>query len=199
MEKGKMCIMILPKIIYGIYSEVNKEVRKAVNRILKGAPLEEVLGSQDWMDTTEAEGLCIMQGPNPLLGGSPHYQIWLPWSQILNASLKEKISLKQEQEIFDVSLKYSWSVLGLLAQGNQFWLAPPHRHRPFLDGVIKFWVQYQAVGPRFTTGLNTGAELWAIPNTLKYVLANIGVPAEKLSLPLDKGDLKAFAKDCGIL
>jgi hypothetical protein len=77
-------------------------------------------------------------------------------------------------------------VLGLMSHDNGPWVWPRERHQPFLAAVLRFWDEFDAVGPRYYfTGRTEG--LWTMPTNLRYVLANMGVPIETLNAPLPPG------------
>jgi hypothetical protein len=74
-------------------------------------------------------------------------------------------------------------VLGLLAHDSQSWLLPASRYRPLLHAALEVWLELDAVGSRYYWAVQ-GQQLWAVPNNLHFVLANLGVSTELLNAPL---------------
>jgi hypothetical protein len=96
--------------------------------------------------------------------------------------------------IFRDSLSASWGVLGLLAFDNTLWFyADEERYEPFLDAALSVWDELDAVGPRYYVAVQ-GKSLWSIPNSLHYILANMGVPHDLLRTPLPPAGPRALLK-----
>jgi hypothetical protein len=66
------------------------------------------------------------------------------------------------------------------------------RVRPFLRAVRQYWDLWNSVGPRYSSGLQTPEPLWSLPTSIKYVLANLGIPGDDLDPPLPPGGLAAL-------
>jgi hypothetical protein len=80
-----------------------------------------------------------------------------------------------------------------MAHDNQAWFSSAERYEPFLRAVIHVWDELRAVGPRYYWATQ-GEDLWSIPNNLHFVLANMGVPHDRLRAPLPADGLGAMVK-----
>lgn len=187
--------MIAPALTYGLYRDVNLRVGKAVTAISKGASLADALCTEGWLDAAAVPGLCVLNGPSPLLGGEPHHNLWLPWLRLETAADHGRLSAAREEELFHESLQSPWGTIGLIAQANQIWLYPQARHRPLLDAALRHWDEIDGRGAWYSNGARQGDVLWALPSNVKYVLANLGVPTDVLNQPLPSGGLATLTQE----
>jgi hypothetical protein len=132
----------------------------------------------------DTPGLIVLSGPSPLLGGQPQFHVYLLLLK-LEESLRDANGRPElEDKLFRASLRNPWSTLGLVSFTSQVWLFPTERHQPFLKAVLKHYSELISMDGRYTNGSTTGARLWDLPSTLKYVLANAGVDVGELKRPL---------------
>jgi hypothetical protein len=174
----------LPAIQYGDWKTVKKRMARVVTQLKRGADLVEVMTADGMLDTTTTPGMLIVTGIQ--VGPAPNFHCFAPWKLAWDAFAAADDSdafAVIENAIFDASLRISWGVLGLLASENQFWLIPVSRHRPLLHAALEAWPELDAVGTRYA-GSVPGRRLWDMPNNLKYVMANLGVPTDVLRAPL---------------
>jgi hypothetical protein len=188
--------MELPALFYGLYRDVKRRTSRIVNQIPKGADWMALVEADGFLDTTTTPGFILIDGPSPNRGSEHHFQQWVLWAQIKNKWAHEwsrrskdadKWGVAVQEAVFQQSLTKPWSTLGLVE--NDSWLFPKHRYRPFLHAVRRYWELFDSVGARYSTGLQTPQPLWALPNTIKYVLANLSVPGDMLRAPLPPGGL----------
>jgi hypothetical protein len=179
--------MQLPALFYGLYRDVKRRTARIVNRVPEGADWIALVEAEGFLDTATTPGFILLGGPSPLLGGEPHFQQWLLWVQFRahwpdwgNALL---------EPIFQQSLTRPWSTLGLVAGQNTDWFVPTHRFHPFLHAVRQYWDLFDSVGARYSDGLQTPEPLWSLTTSIKYVLANLGVPGDELDPPMPSGGL----------
>lgn len=185
--------MKLPAHFYGLYREVKRRNAKIITQLCRGADWMELVEAGGFLDVETTPGFVMVDGPSPLTGGQPHFQIWPLWYEIygLTASFKGKPRVSKElaQEVFERSLTRPWSTLGLVCYRGLHWLSEKHRYRPFLDAVRHYWELFDSIGPRYSGGLQQGSTLWLAGNSIKYVLANLGMPTDVLRSPLPPGGL----------
>jgi hypothetical protein len=189
--------MQLPALFYGLYRDVKPRTARIVNRISKGADWMALVEAEGFLDTATTPGVIVLDGPSPLLGGQPHFQAWLLWAQYRDNRAREWMSGRaelhdrddEEEAMFQKSLTKPWSTLGLVGGRNKDWLFRENRHRPYLRAVRQYWDVFDSVGARYSTGQQNPVQLWAQPNTIKYVLANRGIPGDELDPPLPPGGL----------
>jgi hypothetical protein len=175
--------MLLPAIQYGDWKSVKKRMARAVTKLKRGVDLIEVMTEDGMLDTAATPGMLGIFGIIP--GPVANFHCFMPWKLAWDtfAAAGSDAFAAVEDAIFAVSLRSSWGVLGLLSSENQFWLISPARHRPLLYAALDVWPELDAVGARYY-GAVLGRRLWDMPNNLKYVMANLGVPTELLTAPL---------------
>jgi hypothetical protein len=156
------------------------------------------MGADSILDTSQVAGLLVLNGPSPLIGGTSHFQCYLPLLTIEKALIEKRLSPEVGNKIFEASLESPWGVLGLLSPANVMWLASPEKYKPFLKAVFQFWSLLYAERDRYSAGLEYGQDLWSIQTNLKYVLANIGVSTAILKAALPGGGLESLIQQVGI-
>lgn len=176
--------MQVPRIMHGIYSDVQSALGAQISRVRSARDWEDLLLADGLVDTADLPGLHVLNPPGPMLEADPHFHIFLALTILLEKVDTRRLPPDIEQEIFDASLQTSWGTLGLLAPANRILLLPPERYRPLLRAAYGFWLTLDTEGPRYTVGSVTGTPLWSIGTNLKYVMANLGVRASVLSSPL---------------
>ena len=176
--------MELPALFYGLYRDVKRRTSKIVAQVREGADWMALVEAGGFLDTAVTPGLIVLEGPSPLLGGEPHFQMWLLWWQLLNTH-----SALGDEDVFERSLTQPWSVLGLVSHPNDMWVYEKRRYRPFLRAVRRYWDLFDAEGARYSNGSECGARLWSLPNTIMYVLANLGLSNEEMDPPWPPGGL----------
>jgi len=177
--------MQLPAMFHGRYRDVKRDVDHIVRRIVRGDDWIALVERDGFLDVETTPGLILLDGPNPIFGSQSHFQAWLLWSRVL--AREKRFRSELVQRVFEQSLTRPWSTLGLVARGNDAWLYPEERFRPFLQSVREYWAEYVAVGARYTDGVDWGEELWKLPTTVGYVLANLRVPREVYDSLLPQG------------
>lgn len=190
--------MQIPRVFYGVYRDVKRETSKVVTQLRKGRDWDEAVSASGFLDTDEirvnreaVSGFIVLDGPDPMVGGEPHFHIWTLWWQIMER--EETLYTDLMSTVFEKSLTTPWGTLGLVAYKNHFWLYPKARHRPFIRAVRTYWETLDAVGARYTNGRRIGQSLWSLHTDIKYALANLGVPTETLSAPLPPGGFAEIA------
>jgi hypothetical protein len=168
----------IPALYHGPYDEVDARCRTLVARVGAGVPWLDAIGAP--VDTREAAGLLVLNGPSPLIGGSAHFQCYLPHFRVRDALGDGRLSGAVEAAVFAASLESPWGVLGLLAPPNVMWLHARERHRSFVRASLRCWDALTAEGARYSLGMPAGGSLDAAQHNLRYVLANLGVPAAAL-------------------
>ena len=179
--------MELPALFYGLYRDVKRRTSKIVTQVRKGADWMELVEAEGFLDTATTHGLIVLEGPSPMIGGGAHFQAWLLWWQLIDA--QPRLSEEIRDQVFDCSLTHPWSILGLVSAHNKGWVRETRRYRPFLRAVRQYWDCLDAEGERWSTGSPYGSRLWSLPNSIMYVLANLGIPGDTLRAPLPPGGL----------
>lgn len=181
--------MHIPSSFYGLYRNVKPRCRRIVTKLARGEALNDVIGADDTIDTATQPGMLVLEGPSPLLGGQPHFHCYLLHFQIKEAQFEGRLNADMVEEIFNASLQTEWGVLGLIAYQSTMWFAPPEkwrstRYQPMLKACLQFWDTFEREGERYSGGSNSSKNLWNLPNTIRYILANMGVSKAVLKAPL---------------
>ena len=180
--------MEIPSLFYGRYAEVNARCRDLVRRLRRGVAWTEAVDGP-LLDTRDRPGLLVLNGPSPLIDDAAHFQCYQPYFRVRDAVGQGRLSADVEAAVFAASLETPWGLLGLLAPANVIWVHLPERYRPLLQAGLRYWSVLDAEGSRYSVGMAEGQPLWSIPNNLKHVLANLGVPIARLQSPLPPGGL----------
>jgi hypothetical protein len=181
--------LLAPAVQYGDWAIVSKRMRRIVTRISRGEGVVAVLSEDGLLDVDEHAGRMIVGGR--VLAGGTDFHCFMPWRTLWQKLLEDPGTM---DAVFRESLSAPWGVLGLLTMDNTPWFyGNEERYEPFLDAALKVWDELDAVGPRYYIAFQ-GESLWSIPNSLHYILANMGVPHDLLRAPLPPEGLRALLR-----
>jgi hypothetical protein len=178
--------MLIPAIFYGHYPEVQKQSRKAANRIAKGESLETVLTADGMLDTETTPGFITFEPVNKSYDKSPGFHTF-PFCQILiDLYFDKKISDELQEEIYQTLLRSPWGVLMLIGRDNaQAWLASPapkpERFRSFAQAAIQIQGEFTAIGERFEPQNYRGRSFWDISHGIMFAIANLGISTDDIN------------------
>jgi len=181
--------MHLPSIVYGTFAISQRNVRKALTQVRRGERWNDAMQATGAMETADHPGLLLLNGPNPLLGGDDHFQLYLPLTEFSRQIRKGRFLRDREEDVFGQCLLTLDGLLGLLAPANLGWVYPAHRRQPLVQAAIEQWSVLDAVGARYSAGMATGSRLWDLPTNVKFVLANMGLDIPALNAPLPDGGI----------
>lgn len=177
--------MLLPAIQYGPWKIVKARMRKAITKLKRGAPFNEVMLADGLIDTEMHEGLLVVAGT--VQGIADNFHCFMPWREawepLFDLRTERGKPSAVETEVFNASLNTTWGTLGLLAPDSQKWLLTRETHEPFLLAALAAWQELDEVGPRYFSSVQP-KHLWRVPNNLRFILANMGVPGDVLRAPL---------------
>jgi hypothetical protein len=159
-------------------------MRKVVTRIKRGDSIVDVMTEDGMLDVANHPGMVVLGGL--VHAGSTNFHCFVPWKPLGDAlrDVRAAPDPVLEAKIFHESLRAPWGVLGLLSFDSQPWFYGHEEwYQPFLDAALGVWDELDALGARYYVALQ-GQSLWAVPNSLHYVLANLGVPHDLLRAPL---------------
>jgi hypothetical protein len=191
-------MMKIPSFLYGQYSKVKIECRRKAKELKRGAAFEDLPAGQ-WTDTANAPGDIVLDGPSRAIS----YQgeqfccfgliiaIRNEWKDAEWTEFRDTILATYHK----AAMREPWIFLGLLGQlSSSFLDQRPEWLDPFARGAVKHWPLLEAEGARYTKGVGP-RELWNLPTNIKFALARLGVPVEKLLAPLPPGGLAALARE----
>jgi len=191
--------MKIPAFLNGKSQKVKSESNKIMTKLKRGMDFTEVVAGP-MINTRKKTGLIVLHGPSPLVGGQEHFNLYWIHRIIHEKVNRSVLTEKDEKDIFYTSIKTDWGTLCLTGWNNQMWFAKDSHSikeewgRLFLKSVIKYWECFLAEGSRYSNGSNTGGDLWRLSTTIKYVLANFGVPTDVLNNSLPQGGLAQLVK-----
>jgi hypothetical protein len=184
--------VLLPAAQYGDWADVRPRIKAIVRRVTRGEDIVHVMSESGMLDTATTDGRLILSGTSR--PGTKSFHCHEPWKHLLDALSKIDDSDGIEERIFQSSMSVPWGVLGFMASGCKLWFAGRQSwYEPFLHAALKAWNEIDTVGQRYFVALQPEA-MWAIPNSLHYVLGRLGVPVEHLSQPLPPGGPSALLK-----
>jgi hypothetical protein len=181
--------MRVPSALYGQYQEVKTRCRKITTSLVRGVAWNEAVNADETVETGEAQGLLVLHGPSPLLRGEPHFHFYPLLEHVKKALFEGRLPQEAEEKVFAESSQTPWGLLGLLSLPNVMWVYPANHHRPLLEACVKFWDELDALGQRYSVGLNRGQTLWEVNTNLQYVLVNSGVAPETVRETLPGANL----------
>jgi hypothetical protein len=188
--------MQLPRIFYGRFREVKPRLMRVAKRAARGEDWVGLVEHDGFIEVADTEGFIVGDGPSSLLGGGEHFQMWFLWDRLWQVEPKPSAEIKEA--FFQESLAHSWSVLGLMMRVNHFWFIREEHHAPFLRAVSRYWLDFGAVGPRYSNGNNQGMTLWDVVTMVKHLFANHGLPLEFLQAPCAPGAFARLLDEHGI-
>lgn len=181
--------MLVPAPLHGTAKQVARRAATWVRRSVRTGGW-----TADLVEVRDHEGLVLL-GSAIGLGEQPAFHCHLP-PEIVKADVTRQLAEPAaENQAFQAWLGSAWGVLGLMAPSNVMWFRDPERYRPFLTAAVTEWPAIEEVGPRYSVGSAHGQDVWSVHSNVKYVLANMGLPAERLSAPLPAGGLAALVEE----
>jgi hypothetical protein len=185
--------MMMPAFLYGPWSDVKTKSRAKLRDLKRGVPVEE-LPAGEWIDTTAASGMLVLEGPWRGLPPGAHFHCFALTKALLEDPTRDRSSNAPWLPLYEAGLKWPWALLGLLGQQNAVFFDPdPARWKPFLRAAVEFWPVLSSEGERYTKGSATPQGLWALHTNIKFVLARIGAGIDELKGPLPAGGIEALA------
>jgi hypothetical protein len=174
--------MLIPAIFYGHYPEVQKQIRKAANKIAKGETLEVVLAADGMIDTKNTPGFIYFEPVEKSYDLEPGFHTF-PLCRILKDLFHdEKISDELEESIYQNLLKTDWGVLMLIGRYSaQAWLKKPGRFVSFTRAAVQIQDEFTEIGKRYQPISFIGDSFWGIPHGLFYAMANVGFSMDEIN------------------
>jgi len=181
--------MRIPAFLHGKYADVKKACRKRARAIWRGASLDSI-EEGPWLDSQTTEGLLVLNGPFPLVGGKAHFHLFALETALSDLCPSFAARREMEAQWLSWSVQEPWRLLGIMNQGSRVALGRnPLVWSPFLRAAVQFWSVFDAEAPRYSYGSDHGEKLWQLPTCLQYVLARRGVSTPTLNAPLPAGGL----------
>lgn len=182
--------MHIPSLLLGDYAEVRKRCRQAIRRYLRGQqPVWDALTVDGMSDTATRPHLISVEGPHYQGRDDTLYRCDMPLSLFVIDTAIDR-TLRVGEDVFTRGLESPWSVLCMFS-GNEMNIlfnqpepVRSERLRQYVRAVVRHWEVLDAEGARYAGSFGAKARLWDVAGTLKYALANLGVPPEALMQPL---------------
>lgn len=179
----------VPTDLVGTVEEVRRRVGPRIASFLAGGPWAPVGPGE--VDVRELDGLVVLSGPAPLLGGGSHVQAFVPLDLLVTDIAADRVPPEREEVAVTASLATPWGLLGVVSPPNLLLVLPPERHRPIITSALRFWDVLDGIGALYTVGADVGERLWDQPTGLLHVLGRLGVPEAVLTAPRDPRGLPA--------
>jgi hypothetical protein len=183
--------MNIPTFLYGPYSEVKKRCAQKATELRNGAPFERL--TSDFLDTSNVSGTLVLEGPVQRFSSGANFCCFALTVAISDEIIQGHMSQEFWEKLHDAGLRYPWVFLGLLGQHSAAFLhRSPSWHLPFLRAAVEFWPVLAAEGARYSFGREP-TDLWSLPTNIRFVLARLGLPIDRLKDPLPQGELSILA------
>lgn len=181
--------LTVPADLVGTVQDVRQRVQPRVEHFLAGGPWAPVSALE--VDLRDVDGLVVLSGPAPALGGRSHVQAFVPLDLLVTHIAADRVPPEREETAVAASLTTPWGLLGLVSPPNLLLVLPPDRHRPIIAAALRYWDLLDGIGARYTVGADVGERLWDQPTGLLHVLGRLGVPEKVLTAPRDPRGLPA--------
>jgi hypothetical protein len=181
--------MQMPLVLYGSSNDVKRTSTTIAMAWSNGQRLDEVAGPL--IDSRACSGYHVLDAPGP---GGHHFflnHLMVELGKRLQSQSQPHL-IQRELEVLQDAARTPWGTLMLLANANAGWWmlrARPQLDRlPILiDAVRQHWDVLDGEGARYVCSVPPPSRLWDASTNLKYALAALGVPAERLRGPLPDG------------
>jgi hypothetical protein len=186
--------MKIPEFLYGSYQDVRKKCRTKARDFFGGMAIDD-LADGKWLDTGSTGGALVLEGPARLFAQGGHFHCFALMRIVIEDIVRGRLGAEAWHRLYEASLPKTWSFLGLLGQdAGVFLYREPGLWRGFLQAAVNYWPDLEAEGERYTQGLPP-SDLWSLPTNIGFVLVRLGVPKERLRLPVPPGGLAAVVAD----
>lgn len=178
--------MLIPAFLYGRFQEVKAACRRKVTQLKRGAEWSDL--ADEFIDTRDREGLLVLDGPSPLMGGASHFHVFAMAYAIDNA-VPRRLPQSVFTTLFEPMIHTSWGFLVPTGQrAYSFFDAPGHQQR-YLHLAIRWWPELEAEGARYSMGLPEPKHLWNMPTNIQHCMAREGLPKELFREPIPEGGI----------
>jgi hypothetical protein len=175
--------LLVPSFLYGTYEEVRRSAAKAVTALRRGATLAEVAGEP--LCVADLPGLVVLDRRwSSIPSSEPMFHVDQVARQYTAKAIKEKDFLDVIATFGTACLSSAWSFLGIVDLQLYACVRTAERQLLLLDAARIFWPSITAVGPRYTTGLNTGGSIETSSTLVHFCLARQGATRKDLVPPV---------------
>jgi hypothetical protein len=191
-------MMKIPSFLYGPYSQVKSVCRRKAKELKRGASFADLPANQ-WLDTAFVRGNIVLDGPARGLSTREEH-FWCFALAVAISDEWESVPWVEERDTIwaayhEAAMLEPWLFLGLLSQWSRSFLDQrPEWLAPFARAAVKFWPLFAADGAKYTKSVEP-EELWRLHTNIKFALARLGIPTEKLLAPLPPGGLITLARE----
>jgi hypothetical protein len=170
--------MKIPSMLHGRAAAVNSRARKKAKEIVQKNTFDVDFGPL--LDTAEVPGLLLLGPENhyPLPGEQYHcYALTLALTDL--GSPSEMLSRVDAWVRW--SLSEPWRLLGVADQDSVSALDRDHSLlQPYVEAAVRFWPVLKAEGNSYGPFVNEPGGVWKHMRNLRFALANLGIPADRL-------------------
>lgn len=181
--------MLVPGFLYGRFRDVKAACRRKVTQIKRGATWNEL--ADDLVDTRDHQGLFVLDGPSPLLGGGEHFHFFA-LGYAIRKEVYHRLSEDVFETLFEPAIATNWGFLTMLSAWARAFLRRPGHQQRLLHLLIRWWDELDAAGARYTKGANYGHPLWQVVSNIHYCLVREGLPEELAKQPVPPGGIAAL-------
>ena len=114
--------MLVPAFLHGLFRDVKAACRRKVTQLKRGAEWADLAG--DLVDTRDHEGLLVLDGPSPLMGGTPHFHFFA-MAQAIENDVPFRLPESVFTMLFEPMIHTNWGLLVPAGQWGYPFLFPP--------------------------------------------------------------------------
>lgn len=202
--------MLIPSCFHGLIKDVKRESAKVARKLLAGKSLDEAVSAYEMLDTRNfPESLFYLRTIVQILCRPDDFHF--PYlvksiSDSLYKKYEDYVAIQMEwQRLIPLFWEADWSMLCLCECENGLYTNPLIRKAvtfdsrtrwlPYLGAMLRHWSAYVEMGEVFEYERQS---IWKANNSLRFILANLGIPDEVLKRPLPGMDLKKLIDDYGV-
>ena len=181
----------IPAAICGRHGKCRQKWRRIVRRAVKVGSWDQVRETTSWVDPSDAPGLLVLAGYNPLVEGD-NTLVYLIHDELANACYDNKSGCQERgypmhKAMVLAGLPSFWFCLGMLADvGNVFLECESFRREKklmagrILSAMLRWWPEFCRLNDRLHWGPPeyTGWSQWSLQP--QKFCARLGVPDKKI-------------------
>lgn len=191
--------LLIPRVLFGPYKDVQREAKKMARALHKGESVERVFAAGGFVDQAQHQDALIYT--LSYSGRSGKEDAFYPAAPIdafstlmFNYAQDGEQATAKARELIKQLLPHAWGVLALtMSDAELLWsrLTNPVREGAppdpllfeFLEALAVHWEKFMMAGRVYSSVHGHGEALTQTLNSLQFVAANLGVPEDLARYP----------------
>ncbi len=185
--------MLVPKKLCGAAGEVSRVCK----RLARAEVLDLSSLTDDLVDCVGEPGLLLINY-SPVQKAEKHVRLYAIAEAVLLTVTEEKklnaVPHESHMQLFGGLVSQPWGPLGLMSPMGSFIERKPEFQLPFLRACVEFSPQWDACGPRFSIGQETGVFWRRCAGTLLRLLLARGATQQDIAAVIEHGEAAALIR-----